>query len=341
MRHTGLVKFSLPAGMRGDLLSGGAGGDFLVGDTGDDILAGGMGNDILVGMGGDDIIEGDASVLWAGTDWKVERTVTSQDNTTLYNREYNFGMSSADFSAEGGDDTLFAGAGNDWVLAGGGDDFVDAGPGDDVVFGGAGNDVILGQDGNDVLAGDSMHPNLDASLHGDDYLSGGAGDDRMWGGGGSDYLDGGDGNDVLVGDGEDVPEPFQGDDYLEGGEGDDELYGNGGNDTLSGGPGSDRLYGGMGDDTYLDVGPGDVIADIEGHSTIILASAGGVADGLSPTVAYDARFNPRHRARRWLDTRPAGCLVRHERELAVRQWRRAGSRILGQREPAASCFSEP
>jgi Ca2+-binding RTX toxin-like protein len=280
-----LGEIQLASGMRGDLLSGGAGGDFLVGDTGDDILAGGMGNDILVGMGGDDIIEGDASVLWAGTDWKVERTVTSQDNTTLYNREYNFGMSSADFSAEGGDDTLFAGAGNDWVLAGGGDDFVDAGPGDDVVFGGAGNDVILGQDGNDVLAGDSMHPNLDASLHGDDYLSGGAGDDRMWGGGGSDYLDGGDGNDVLVGDGEDVPEPFQGDDYLEGGEGDDELYGNGGNDTLSGGPGSDRLYGGMGDDTYLDVGPGDVIADIQGHSTIILAAANGVADGLSPTVA--------------------------------------------------------
>jgi Ca2+-binding RTX toxin-like protein len=278
-------EIQLASGQRGDLLSGGSGEDLLVGDAGDDVLAGGMGRDILAGMGGDDIIEGDASLLWAGPDWQVTRTVTTQDNVTQYVREYSFGMSTADYSEAGDDDSIYAGAGNDWVLAGGGNDFVDAGPGDDVVFGSAGDDVILGQGGNDVLAGDSMHPGLDASLHGDDFLSGGAGADQMWGGGGSDYLEGGDGNDILVGDGEDVPEQFQADDFLAGGEGDDDLYGNGGNDTLFGGAGNDRLFGGKGDDVYLDVGPGDVIADVEGHNTIILATAAGVAPDLSPSVA--------------------------------------------------------
>ena len=280
-----LGEMQLASGERGDLLSGGAGEDFLIGDAGEDILAGGMGKDILVGMGGDDIIEGDASLEWVGSEWKVTRTVTTQDNVTHYIREYNFGMTTADHSAAGDDDSIYAGAGNDWILAGGGNDFVDAGTGGDVVFGSAGNDVILGQGGNDVLAGDSMHPNLDASLHGDDFLSGGAGDDQIWGGGGSDYLEGGDGNDVLVGDGEDVPEQFQADDFLAGGEGDDDLYGNGGDDTLIGGPGNDRLFGGKGDDTYLDVGAGDLIADVEGRNTIILATAGGVATNLAPTVA--------------------------------------------------------
>lgn len=273
------------SGARGDLLSGGGGDDVLVGDAGNDILAGGTGGDLLLGMGGDDIIEGDGTVTWAGAGWGVERSVVSEDGVTHYVRTYNFGMAMADHSATGGDDGIYAGAGNDWVLAGGGNDFVDAGPGDDVVFGGAGNDVILGQDGNDVMSGDSMHPSLDASLHGDDYLNGGAGNDLVWGGGGSDVLEGGDGDDVLVGDGEDVPLQFHGADYLAGGAGDDALYGNGGNDTLIGGPGNDRLFGGQGDDTYLDVEPGDLIADVEGHSTIVFAAGKGLAAGAAPSVA--------------------------------------------------------
>ena len=272
------------SGQRGDLLDGGSGDDTLVGAAGNDILLGGMGKDVLMGLGGDDTIEGDANVETVDRYWSVSRTVTTESDGTRYSRSYSFFTAGTDAMAAGDDDVIYGGAGNDWIFAGGGNDFVDGGADDDVVFGGSGNDIILGQGGNDVLTGDSGYPDLDASLHGDDYLSGGAGNDKLWGAGGADYLEGGDGDDVLVGDGENVPAEYEGDDLLDGGAGNDALYGGGGNDVLIGGAGNDMLFGGKGDDTYLDVDAGDLIGDLEGHSTIILAHATGVSAEVSPSV---------------------------------------------------------
>lgn len=241
------------SGLRGDLLSAGNGDDLLVGDTGNDLLLGGAGKDTLLGMGGDDTIEADSNADWAERNWNIVRTVTQQDDVTMYWRIYN---SVAVSEADGNDDAIYGGAGNDWILAGNGNDFVDAGADDDVVFGEAGNDIIQGLGGNDMLTGDNLHPNLDAALHGDDYLDGGAGDDQLWGAGGSDYLDGGDGDDKLFGDGEHVPEEYEGEDVLAGGAGNDELQGGAGDDALSGDEGDDLLAGQKGAD-ILAGGDGD------------------------------------------------------------------------------------
>ena len=258
------------SGERGDLLDGGPNNDVAVGEAGDDILMGGMGRDILMGLGGDDTIEGDIDFTAGNPSWLVTRTVTSENNTTVYSRSYNFTTTHSTVDPNtGDDDVIYSGTGEDWIFAGGGNDFVDAGADGDVVFGEGGNDFILGQQGDDALVGDNV--NLDAALHGTDYIDGGDGIDLIYGEGGADHLLGGAGDDKLVGDGGFIPVEYQGNDVLDGGSGIDELTGGYGNDTLIGGTGADELYGGPGDDTYLGVERGDFIGDIEGKSTIVLA----------------------------------------------------------------------
>ncbi len=267
------------SGQRGDLLNGGAGDDILIGEADEDILMGGLGKDVLMGLGGDDVIEGDASVNVVDRNWGVIRDETLENNAHIYSRSYSF-TSTVDTivpDMSGDDDVIYGGAGNDWIFAQGGNDFIDAGADHDVVFGGSGNDVILGQAGDDVIVGDGHPSILAASLHGDDYLSGGNGDDQLYGGGGSDYLEGGAGNDILHGDFSDIAFQYHGNDILDGGSGDDRLSGYAGNDTLIGGSGNDTLIGGSGDDIYIGVEKGDVIVDLLGRSTIILADANSVA----------------------------------------------------------------
>ncbi|MXS81831.1 calcium-binding protein [Nitrosomonas oligotropha] len=263
------------SGERGDLLDGSVGNDTLIGNAGDDILMGGTGKDILIGLGGNDTIEGDRDAGIVDRDWKVKHASDTKDNVTTYNRNYNFNVSPAEVAmVAGGDDVIASGTGKDWIYAGGGNDSIDGGADSDVIFGDAGNDTILGQDGDDVMQGDNHQSRLDASLHGNDYLSGGNGNDSLTGSGGSDYLAGDAGQDVLVGDDSGIPLPYQGDDFLDGGAGADRLFGGGGKDTLIGGAGNDELYGGAGDDTYIDVEEGDLINDLEGNNTIMLADAG-------------------------------------------------------------------
>ncbi|WP_292912998.1 calcium-binding protein [Nitrosomonas sp.] len=251
-------------------MDGGPSNDIAAGEAGDDILMGGMGKDVLMGLGGDDTIEGDIDFTAGNSSWLVTRSVTSENNSTAYRRDYNFPTTHSTVDANTGDnDVIYSGTGKDWIFTQGGNDFADAGADDDVVFGEGGNDFILGQLGDDVLIGDSH--DLDTALHGADYIDGGDGIDTIWGDGGADHLLGGTGDDKLVGDGDYIPVPYQGNDVLDGGGGNDELTGGYGNDTLIGGTGSDRLYGGPGDDTYLGVENGDFIGDIEGKNTIVLA----------------------------------------------------------------------
>lgn len=275
-------------GKRGDLLDGHIGNDTLIGDAGDDILMGGLGNDILIGLGGNDTIESDRNIELADRDWKITRSTDTKDKLTTYYRDYNFNVSPAETAAvSGGDDVISSGTGKDWVFAGGGNDFVDAGSDSDVIFGDAGNDTLMGQDGDDALFGDNHHTRIDPSLHGNDYLSGGNGNDHLIGSGGSDYLAGGAGKDILVGDDNGISLQFQGDDYLDGGNDDDLLSGGGGNDTLVGGTGNDGLFGGVGNDTYIDVEAGDLISDLEGQNTILLAEVNTAV----PQAHFGVKFN--------------------------------------------------
>ncbi|MFH0783573.1 MAG: calcium-binding protein, partial [Pseudomonadota bacterium] len=270
-------------GVRGDLLGDEDGDDLLLGGAGNDVLMGGAGADGIYGGAGDDVIEGDLGLSSAYSsytydDWRVEKTVTLENDITVYRRNYfRIFWQEAVADTQGGD-TIFAGAGNDWIFAQRGDDYIDAGTGDDVVFGEEGNDTIFGQSGDDVLSGDAI--STPVAEQGDDYLDGGAGNDDLSGGGGSDVLFGGTGNDHLSGDYDDIPSWAQGKDYLDGDDGDDKLIGGGnddilyggagndklwgdngdftgtGNDTLYGGVGNDELQGGNGDD-FLDGGDGD------------------------------------------------------------------------------------
>lgn len=260
------------SGSKGSLLDGYLGNDFAVGEAGDDVLLGGSGKDILMGLGGNDTIEGDRYALSADINWTVTRTTDNGNGTTVFSRDYSFPTLGGD-SDIGDDDVIYGGAGNDWIFAQGGNDFIDAGADDDVIFGEAGNDIIFGQAGNDNLVGDARPSTLNASLHGDDYLVGGDGDDKIWGEGGSDYLEGGAGADDLYGDTSDIPVEYQGNDTLDGGEGNDRLFGYYGNDTLIGGSGIDELYGGPGDDTYVGVEMFEIIGDVQGKNTIILADS--------------------------------------------------------------------
>lgn len=84
-------------------------------------------------------------------------------------------------------------------------------------------------------------------------------------GGGADTLRGSEPGERLNG--------YAGDDYINGYAGDDALSGGDGADEVYGGPGRDLLFGGAGDDfieakdgvaDYVDCGPGDDVASVDG-----------------------------------------------------------------------------
>lgn len=180
--------------LKGDFISGGGGSDWLVGSTARDILQGGGGDDVLVGGAGDDDLRGDGSSSANTHQWKVTRTVFTQDGQTVYQSAI-LGAVVKDFTP-GGADVIYGGAGDDWGNGGAANDFIDAGTGNDVFFGGYGSDIVLGGAGSDVLVGDE---GIADAAEGGDYLDGGDGDDTLYGDGGDDILVGGRGNDKLAG----------------------------------------------------------------------------------------------------------------------------------------------
>ena len=83
---------------------------------------------------------------------------------------------------DGGDasSTLIGGGGNDTLVGGGGADFIQAGTGNDLIVG--------GQEGSTLIGGSGI-----------DSIYGGPGSDVIYGGSGLFYIDGGGGNDTIYG----------------------------------------------------------------------------------------------------------------------------------------------
>jgi Ca2+-binding RTX toxin-like protein len=142
--------------------------------------------------------------------------------------------------AQGGDDSLTAGAGGSWAIMGEG--------GDSVTFAG-GINVVLGDAGRITADADGLFLTAIATqpdTGGSDTLIGGMQRDILIGGAGGDWLDGRDGADLMTGDGGSLfrtPElreiMFETLDIT-----------SGGNDTLIGGEGRDVMFGAMGDDKF-------------------------------------------------------------------------------------------
>jgi Ca2+-binding RTX toxin-like protein len=143
-------------------------------------------------------------------------------------------------AAQGGDDSLTAGAGGSWAIMGEGGDSVTFAGGINVVLGDAGR--ITADAGGLFLTAIATQPDTGGS----DTLIGGMQRDILIGGAGGDWLDGREDADLITGDGGSLfrtPElreiMFETFDIT-----------SGGNDTLIGGEGRDVMFGAMGDDKF-------------------------------------------------------------------------------------------
>ena len=300
-------------------ISGDAAGNYLTDAAGNTHLIGGGGNDFLYASGGgDNILEGGAGsdilISQQGSDRLYADEMIDDFGAAMLrgDAEVGTGLKGELLASGDGDDVVVGGQGNDTVLGGSGRDVIIAGAGDDNIIGDGYASIYYGSTWDVLREGgtlnwqgawatypDAVKVSPDSSdiifagngddwvfaQNGDDFVDAGAGNDSVWGGAGNDIVYGREGNDVLQGDGFGVDGALHGDDFIDGGAGDDALYGGGGDDILIGGEGSDRLYGGAGDDTYVGVGTGDVIGDLEGHNTIILADANGVSATSLPRIA--------------------------------------------------------
>ncbi len=307
-----------------DALSGMNGDDYIEGGAGSDLIQGGLGKDTINGGAGDDIIYGSSDMVISkpgsvnftkpvnpypfpeatGFNW-------SSGYYETYPNGVPMGFSDAPRNRLDGDqgNIIDGGSGNDFIAAGTGADYVHGGTDMDLIYGMDKADILFGDGGNDIIYGDGNMPGGNSVIwtlpenHGNDIIDGGDGDDYLIGQGGNDIIFGGADNDKIWGDeesemglsaggndflfgggGTDQLSGGGGEDTLDGGADNDQLNGGSGNDTLIGGTGADNLYGGAGDDTYLDVDAGDVIGDLEGHSTIKLATANSIYSSTAPTV---------------------------------------------------------
>ncbi len=234
-----------------DTLDGGLGNDLMFGGVDDDSMTGGDGNDVMGGEDGDDFIEGNTgNDIGAG----------GLGNDTL-----DGGLGNDFLIGEAGNDSIGGSDGVDILDGGDGNDTLEGGNETDLVLGDAGDDSINGGAGDDLLSGGLGNDSVDAGLS-DDFVLGDEGDDTLFGGAGIDIVDGGADDDIIHGDGT-VNGGNTADgrsDILLGEEGNDTIFGGSGADLIIGGDGTDSMSGGDDEDTFLEVGPGDVVDGGEG-----------------------------------------------------------------------------
>ena len=301
-----------------DRLTGDAGGNRLSGGAGDDVIAGGGGGDEIDGGSGFDTLDYGASVQGVTIDF-ASGTGQGGDaqGDSFTGIEAVIGSGSADrfvgdahahvVRAQGGDDTLVAGAGAETFDGGSGSDTVDysastAGVTIDLASGTAGGgfaqgDVlsavegVIGSDFDDVLTG-SASANAIAGGAGNDIVRAAAGADTLDGGAGVDLLDyatSSSGVTVnlttgLAAGGDAAGDQISGFEDILGSAQADSLTGDGGSNRLTGGAGGDVLAG-LGGADVLDGGAGDDTADYSASGagvTVDLATgigAGGDAAG--------------------------------------------------------------
>ncbi|WP_246079413.1 Hint domain-containing protein [Parasedimentitalea maritima] len=306
-----------------DTLSGGAGDDTLFGGIDEDELSGGAGDDVLLGGQGADLVMGgdDADIIGVGIGDTIVGGEGGDDNdaaiaTGLATVNYDGG----DPSSESGTITYY----NDDLTEAGTAEFSEienvyvvgtastnavledpsSGPGalsiDGVVEGTSGDDLIdlayTGDPEGDMVDNDdAVAPLVDEQ----DVIVAGAGNDTVEGHFGTDVIFGGADDDDLYGmQGNDAIDGGTGDDWLDGGAGRDILAGGDGNDTISGSSddaedGGDLMFGQDGDDSFVNIGQGEVIyggEDDDGLDVDVLDLTG-AAEAVNPggtlTVTYD------------------------------------------------------
>ncbi|NRB17009.1 MAG: Hint domain-containing protein [Rhodobacteraceae bacterium] len=293
----GIDEDSLSGGTGNDILLGGQGADYVSGGDDADIIGAGIGDTIVGGEGGDDndsiVVSGLATVTYDGNDPSSEAgTITYYDDdlnetgTAEFSEIENvYVVGTASTSAVLEDPSSVPGAQSvDGIVEGtSGDDLInldytgdpdgDRVDYDDAVLPLVGSqDVIVAGAGNDTVEGQ----------YETDVIFGGSGNDELYGNGGNDAIDGGTGDDVL-----------------DGGAGRDILAGGDGNDTISGGnddaaDGGDLLLGQDGDDSFINIGQGEVIVggeDDDGQDEDVLnllGAAEAANAGGSLKVTYDA-----------------------------------------------------
>ena len=253
----------LNGGAGNDMLMGGDDDDELMGGAGNDTLTGGDGSDTfkfgaragsdtitdfedsdMIALGSapmsmskddiDGVLEskedlggGQYNYAWRGTDFTVNRELTTDDFVMapepIGQREENLGDDDDMWGSTVMGHDEYNGLA-DMVNGDGGEDTLMGGDGDDTLRGGDDDDDLQGEDGNDELYGDGDNDKLSGGS-GNDTLMGSSGDDTLMGGDDDDKLDGGSGDDTLMGG--------DGDDTLEGGSGADKLEGGGGSDELN------------------------------------------------------------------------------------------------------------
>lgn len=258
----GIDEDELSGGSGNDVLLGGQGADFVSGGDDADTIGAGVGDTIIGGEGGDDddsvVVSGLATVTYDGND------PASEAGTITYYNDDLTEAGTADFSEI--ENVYVVGSASSSSVLEDPSSIPGALSVDGIVEGTSGDDLIdlsyTGDPDGDMVDGDdAVLPLVDEQ----DVIVAGAGDDTVEGHDDGDIIFGGSGEDVLSGmGGNDAIDGGSGDDILDGGAGTDILVGGEGNDTISGGnddpnDSGDLLLGQEDDDSFINIGQGDVI----------------------------------------------------------------------------------
>ena len=291
-----------------EVVIGGSGNDTFTGGSGSETLYGGAGNDTFIASAGNDVLNGGA-----GRDTLTFSAVSAAVTVNL--------ATGVAFGTATGTDTVSS---IETVIGGSGNDTFIGSTANETFTGGAGNDTFIVSAGNDVFNGGTGIDTLDFSavstavavnlatgaaasaatgnstLTSIEVVIGGSGDDTFVGGSGVETFHGGAGNDTFFGS--------AGDDVLDGGDGIDTVdyryagsnvgldhlisieivLGSDGDDTFTGGSSIGTLYGGLGNDTFYNVG-GDTFYD--GGLGIDMLNLGAFTTAVSVNLATGIAFN--------------------------------------------------
>lgn len=280
--------------------TGNALNNVLIGNSGNNILNGGTGNDQMTGGAGNDtyIVDSAQDVITTELETGGKDTVKASISYALGQNLENLTLTGeADLDGVGNKlNNLIIGTKGANVLDGqGGRDTLQGGDGDDIYCVDDSKDVVIekANQGHDIVqssASYTLSANVeDLTLLGTENLSGTGNslNNYITGNAGNCSLSGGAGNDTIWGQ--------SGNDSLYGGAGMDLLYGGDGDDFLDGGNDTtiDVLFGGIGNDTYVNLSDLDMVGDSGGYDIINLKNYNYYSDSVAAIALdrYDSQGN--------------------------------------------------